>query len=392
MTRGDLDIVKAGLIERIREVCQRLLPDGREEGGQWVSFNPVEGDFVPGRLPALKIRMRGGVVGAWKDWRCGEKGDVIRLVAYLNRTDTAGALVWGRDFLGLRTMTRADRENMRHVEAARREVREKADQAARARKLAAAQQLFCPPGGDKPVGPALVPHGTFGLQADRGFAHEAQRLAERYFAARQVPLNEIPTLNPFTFRFSPATEWWRGASYSQQGGRRFKTAPGPLYPAVHSAMRNALGNVTACHITFLDPLKPAKAPVENAKLMFGEALGAVIEISTGPAQKPFWLWQAGDATAPVILAEGIETALAFAVAGVPARVWACGSLAGIGGAPVDQASVSYVLFARDNNAGNAQAQKQFQAALERLEATGKPIVVEASHVGDDFNDLAQGEE
>jgi hypothetical protein len=73
-------------------------------------------------------------------------------------------------------------------------------------------------------------------------------------------------------------------------------------------------------------------------------------------------------------------------------VWAGGSLAGVGGAPVDLDCVEWVLFARDNNDGNAQAQKQFSAALERLEASGKRVHVEASHVGDDFNDLAQGDE
>lgn len=373
--KGDLDIIKAGLIDRIHDLCQRLLPNGREEGGLWVSFDPVEQDEKPGRLPALKIRVRGGDIGAWKNWRSGTVGDVIKLVAYLERTDVSGALTWSRDFLGLRAMTREDRENMRRVEAERREQRD--DEAARhrARKLAAAQKL------------AMT---GFSFKADRTFAHEAQKHAERYFAARQVPLAAIPTLNPHSFMFSPATEWWKGAVWRNDGNRRIKVSPGPDYPAVHASMRNALGNVTGCHVTFLDPLRAAKAPVDAAKLMFGEALGAVIEISMGPNNSPFW-HDEGPAQ-PVVLAEGIETALSFAVAGVPARVWACGSLAGIGGAPVHLPCISWVMFARDNNDGNRTAQKQFSAVLEKLEASGKHIEVVASHVGDDFNDLAKGEE
>jgi len=373
---GDLDVIKTGLIDRMKDVCQALLPGGRAESGQWVSHNPVTNDFSHAN-PALKVRLRGGVVGAWKDWRCGDKGDALGLVAYILRTDTSGALVWGRDFLGLKAMSRADREAMKKAAAVNREKREKDDTAARARKLAGAQKLFL--------------QDSFSFQADRRFAHEAQRHAERYFTARQVPLASIPTLNPDSFQFAPATEWWKGATWKVAGGRRWKEKAGPSFPAVHSAMRGALGNITACHVTFLDPVKPGKAPVEPAKLMFGEALGAVIEISMGPANVPFW-HDDGTVAHPVVLAEGIETALAFAVAGVPARVWACGSLAGIGGAPVHLPSISYVVFARDNNAGNSQAQKQFAAALEKLEASGKTIVVEASHVGDDFNDLAQGED
>lgn len=375
--RGDLDIIKAGLIDRVSDLCQRLLPRGREEGGLWVAWDPVENDEKPGRLPALKIRIRGGDLGAWKNWRSGAKGDVIGLVAYVERTDTKGALVWARDFLGLRAMTREDRERMRVVEAERRQRRDEAADRARARKLAAAHGLFH--------------KNTFRYQVDRAFAHEAQRHAERYFEARNVPLAAIPTLNSSSFAFSPSTEWWRGAVWRNEGGRRFKEQEGPHFPAVHSAMRNALGNVTACHVTFLDPLKPAKAPVQPAKMMFGEALGAIVEISMGPNNVPFWM-DDGLRPQPVVLAEGIETALAFAVAGSPARVWACGSLAGIGGAPVQLPCISWVLFARDNNDGNRTAQKQFDAVLSKLEASGKQIVVEASHVGDDFNDLAQGEE
>lgn len=369
--KGDLDLIKAQLQDRIREVCQRLLPDGKDEGGQWVSFNPVEADYLPGRLPALKIRLRGGVVGAWKDWRCSKSGDVIKLVAYLEHTDTSGALVWARDFLGIRNMTRADREAMRKVEAKRKESREREDEQRRLKKLAAAGRLFSEK--TTPIG-AMTP---------------AEHHARAYFAARKVPLDQVPQLNPDTFRFAAATEWWNGAKWENQGGRKFKAAPGPSFPAIHSAMRAWNGEITCCHVTFLDPLKPKKAPVEPAKLMFGAALGSVIEISMGAGGVPFW--QAAE-PGPLVIAEGIETALSFAVAVPEARIWAGGSLAGIGAAPVHLPCVGWVLFARDNNVGNPQAQKQFDKALGQLEASGKHIVVEASHVGDDFNDLAQGEE
>ena len=73
-------------------------------------------------------------------------------------------------------------------------------------------------------------------------------------------------------------------------------------------------------------------------------------------------------------------------------MWAGGSLAGVMHAPAGLACVDWVLFARDNNAGNPQAQKQFEQALAGLESHGKRVVVKASHVGDDFNDLARGEE
>ena len=366
---GDLDIIKQELQGKIESVARALLPDGQRESGQWVSWNPVEND--KGKTPALKVRLTGGVAGAWKCWRCGESGDVIKLIAYVQRTDTAGALAWARDFLGIRAMSREDREKMRRAAAVEKAKREKDDRAARKGKWEAAQRLFY----DR----ALPCHS----------GSPAERHARAYFAGRAMPLEDVPNLNPDTFRFSSATEWWKGAQWKVEAGRRVKVRPGPEFPATHAAMRQWNGFVSACHVTFLDPAKPAKAPVDAPKLMLGEALGAVIEISMGPEGVPFWQ---AEVPHPVIVCEGIETGGPLAIAAPQARVWACGSLAGIGGAPIWLPCVSWALFARDNNAGNAQAQKQFDQALSRLESHGKRVVVEASHVGDDFNDLAQGEE
>ncbi len=380
---GDLDIIKAQLVDRVRELCQRLLPDGREEAGQWVSHNPVTGDR--GKTPALKVRLHGGVTGAWKDWRSGDAGDVLKLVAYLEGTDTRGALAWARDFLGLRAMSREERAALRKTAAAKKIEQDRDDSKRREHKLLTADRLYNAPAGERDTGPAYCPAGTFAF----GQGSQAERHARAYFAARKVPLDDIA--GRYAFRFSPATEWWKGATYKTDAatGRRHKAARGPLYPAVHSAMRIWNGVVTCCHVTFLDPTRPAKAPVAPAKLMFGEALGAVIEVARGPSGKAFWMTEEA---APLIIAEGIETALSFAVVVPEARIWAGGSLAGVAAAPVRLPCVDWILFARDNNAGNSQAQKQFERALESLEASGKRVVVEASHVGDDFNDLARGEE
>ncbi len=163
---------------------------------------------------------------------------------------------------------------------------------------------------------------------------------------------------------------------------------GPKFPAVHSAFRGPAGTVTACHVTFLDPLKPAKAPVEPPKLMRGEASGAVIEIAHGRTGRAFW--QTGIAS-DLILCEGIETGLSLAIAIPEARVWAGGSITNMGNAPVSLACIGRIFLARDNNEGNATAQQQLERVIDQLDRAGKPLVVMASHVGDDFNDLIKGE-
>lgn len=368
---GDLKEIREGLIGRAADVCRQLLPHGRMDGGQWCSANPrVAGDDR--KTPALKVRLSGGAVGAWTDWRNGRDGyagDIIGLVAYLNGTDVKGALAWARDFLGLKAMTREEREAMRFAAQARAKKQAEDADRARANKLLAAERKFS-------------------RAAPIGAGSPAETLARAYLAARRCPLEAVKTLNTLSFRFAAQSEWWKGAKWERGSHGHFKADDGPMFPALHSGMRQATGIVTACHCTFLDPVKPAKAPVEPAKLMLGEAKGAVIEIAMGPSRRPFWQADDGSASSPVSLVEGIETGMSIAgeISG-ESRVWACGSLSGFAGAPIWLGCVSEVVVWRDNNHGNAQAQKHFDAALEELERWNKRVSVLASHVGDDFNDL-----
>lgn len=374
--RNDLKDIKEALLQRIEDLCRQLLPRGRLEGGLWVTHNPLYHE--KGKTPTFKVRVRGGDPGAWRDWRSGDKGDVIGLVAHCLQTDIRGALAWSRGFLGWETMSLDERRLLRSRMVERSRQKEREDEKRRNFKLIKAHQLWMQGTESK-----LLPSVKFDE------FHSAEGHAINYFQLRNCPLQRIPNLAAGTFRFSLQTEWWKGAKWRSENGRRFKEQDGPTYPAIHSAMRNHIGILTACHVTFLDPIKPRKAPVDPAKLMFGFAKGSVIELAFGPEPKPFW---EAHEPHPVILTEGIETGLSIAMAVPEARIWACGSLSGIGSAPVDLRCVGTILFARDNNTGNSQAQKQFEQAMISLEESGKPVRVMASHVGDDFNDLANGED
>lgn len=384
MRVNDLPEIKIALQARIADLCRQLLPDGRLEGGQWVSHNP---QYVASARQdrTFKVRIAGGVAGAWIDWRTGDKGDVIGLIAFCSRSNTADALKWARDWLGISRMDPATRTRLKRDAETMRARAEDDDARIRARKIADAQALW----GEARPGNLLPTPDCDGPW------HGPEVHAINYFSARGCPLQEIANLAYGSFRFAADTEWWKGAKYERRTGRdgqpyHAKTLDGPRFPAIHSAMRNRTGALTACHVTWLDPIKPTKAGLAKAKLMRGIAQGAVIEIATGPEGVAFW--QAG-APHPLVIGEGIETvaSIGCAIDG-KARLWAAGSLAGIANAPVDLDCIGSIIFARDNNDGNAQAQRQFNQALEWLEASGRPVTVIASHVGDDFNDLAQGDE
>ncbi|MGL4490536.1 MAG: toprim domain-containing protein [Rhizobiaceae bacterium] len=363
--KRETEAIKTQLFMRMPDVAAKLLPRGKREGGLWVSRNPAGDD--PKKKPALKVRIQGGDLGAWSDWRSGDKGDVFRLIEHCLKCDFNAARRWAMDYCGMRGMSREERARMDREAQTYTEREAKKAEKDLQWKLQQAVKLW---------------NARADLTRSPWRDH-----ALAYFAGRNCALDQVPNIARETFRYSRATEWWNGATWKHVDGRRIKTAPGPEFPAVHSALRNRLGIITCCHVTFLDPLKPKKASVEPPKLMFGVALGSVIEVSTGPEGKPFWLAQEAH---PLIIAEGIETALSLAIAMPECRVWAGGSLAGVGAAPVDLDCISAIYFARDNNEGNPQAQQQFERANDQLAAHGKALTVMASIVGDDFNDLARG--
>ena len=69
-------------------VCERLLPDGVIERGEWVALNPTRNDRNPG---SFRINLESG---AWKDFATNDRGtDTISLWAYVRglRTQVAAA-------------------------------------------------------------------------------------------------------------------------------------------------------------------------------------------------------------------------------------------------------------------------------------------------------------
>lgn len=367
--RDDRDDIKDLLKSRIDSLCQVLLPDGKRMGRLWVAHNPITGDYS--QSPEFKVALNRDT-GAWIDWRSGEKGDVIGLICYCQACDFRQAMQWARDFLGLNQMSRSDRDQMsRQAEEQRRKAALDSEKQSLER-MRRAERLF---------------HTGF---AD-GAKSAAEALGRAYFAARQCPLDEISNRDYSTFRFASSTEYWKRAvtRFDAATRRVVRLKDGPRFPAIHTALRAPTGQVTAVHVTFLDPLKPNKAPLgnsETAKLMFGEAKGSMIRISHGPEGEPP---ETAIEAHPLILCEGIEDGLSLAGACPEARVWAAGSLSLMAHAPVWLDCVSAVIVARDNDWGKRQAEKQFESVIEALLKAGKPVATIASHIGKDFNDLAQ---
>lgn len=372
--RSEIQEIKQLLIDRIEDVARWLLPSGRRIGRTWKANNPVKDQ--PGQTPELNVYFS-GAIGSWKDYRSGDKGDVLGLVEYVHATDFAGAMNLARDFLGIRAMSAEERRNNQRRA---REQRVKDDAAAQKRE--AALRRTC--------------EKRFLDAFPFGAGTPAEIHARDYWkTARGIDIDAVPNLDRSSFRFAPAVEYWSLADWRRQDGRMVKVKPGPEFPAIICAMRGPMGNFIDHHVTFLDPLKADKATLpltdkgkpRSPRLMRCPNRGAVIRISHGPEGTPP---EQSTEPHPLVLAEGVETALSLALALPEARVWACGSINGIRTAPVSYPFASALFVAGENDWDKPQAQAQLNSALTELEASGKPLELMLSHVGSDFNNLLMG--
>jgi hypothetical protein len=94
----DFHAVNAAALASLPTLLARWLPDGRQEGDEYVARNPRRQDRHPG---SFKINLRRG---AWADFATGDRGgDVISLAAFLAGTSQGEAARELARMLGLET-------------------------------------------------------------------------------------------------------------------------------------------------------------------------------------------------------------------------------------------------------------------------------------------------
>ena len=360
-------MLQARVKAKNHELVRKLLPSAVIKGGY-----ATVSSSKPGSLGGSFVVWLGGTsAGAWKDFATGNKGDVLDLIAHaqfgysspMGKEARRDALAWARDYLGIAEMTPFELARVRNsvsADAAKAKDSE-AEKAERAVRRALQMWLDAKPDL----------RGT---------------VAERYLAGRGVAWREIPNLAT-DLRFTPKLEWWLGARRNAEGR---KLEPGPSFPALVSAMRDATGALRAVHCTFLDPNGVGKAPVPKPKLMWPATRDLVIRIANGETGLAPEEAAVAGARGTVVLCEGIEDGLSVASARPDLRVWACGSLAGLAGAPVLPCVAAFIVAA-DNDWSSGQAMAGLEKAVETLRQRGVPGAVARSPTGKDFNDaLAAG--
>jgi hypothetical protein len=225
-------------------VCRRYLSRGRRSGRYWIAGDAMN---TPGR--SLYVRLQGpdygpGAAGKWTDAATGEHGDLLDLIARNRDLHRLGDTIdEARCFLAL------------------------------PRPAANSSRAPSAPGGSPEAARRLFYAGRLVPGTP----------AEAYLRARGITVSlDWPAL-----RYHPSV-------YCRQA----EDAPLELWPALLAAITDLSGTITGILRTWLDPLRPVKAPIADPRRALGHLLGNGVRF--------------GDRSSDILAAgEGVETMLAL---------------------------------------------------------------------------------
>jgi hypothetical protein len=309
------DLARA-LARNAEAVCRYYLPAGHRAGRYWI-VGDVHGS--PGR--SLYVRLKGpaqgkGTAGKWTDAATSEHGDLIDLIALnCGHRHLGDTLDEARRFLALpRRESPSDPDSTAALPGSRK----------------AARRLFA---ASKPI---------------------AGTLAERYLQARGI----MDIRAESWLRFHPRC-WYRPSRDDPPGTPQ-------SFPALIAAVTDGAGTITGVHRTWLDPAKPAKAPIATPRRAMGDLLGSGVRFGMA---------------APIMLAgEGIETVLSLRTAVPWMPMIACLSSSHLAAVTLPD-GLRRLYVARDCDPAGKRA---VQRLCERAAAAGIGMII-LDPLSEDFN-------
>lgn len=374
MTTAPIDFaeIKEKLLDSILALAKELAPGGKVAGKYWISKNPTRHDEHAGSFWVL---LSGPATGAWRDEATGEQGDVIDLVAYCKGLDKSDTRTWCLRWLGLSAgpLPKPDKAELERRAKQRDDVRrreEREEEKRRQKNRLSAFKLWL---DAQKLSPA-----TF-----------AGSIVDRYLKGRGIDLVsgliEARRELPGALRFFPMHD--------------YHTADGEVleFPCMIALMTGPDGKPRGVHRTWLAADGGGKAELPEPKINKARKIwpagwqGGVIRIAKGAGNHtPEEAGRRGIA-APLIITEGIEDALAVALALPDRRVWAAVTLGNIGQVPV-LPCVSKITVAADNDWNKKEAERALREGLAQLRKSGLPVKeARAPARFKDMNDLLKGE-
>jgi Toprim domain len=244
------------LAREAEAVCRHYLSNGHRSGRYWIAGDAQN---TPGR--SLYVRLCGpdygpGAAGKWTDAASAEYGDLLDLIAR-NR--------------GLRSLGEAIDEACRFL--------------ALPRPAHAIESR---------------PRTGSGAQPARGSPEAARRLFRAGRPITGTPAENYLRARGITGRIDwPALRYHPAVYYRETNPAAAKAegAPRQIVPALLAAVTRLDGSITGILRTWLDPRRPAKAPVADPRRALGHLLGGGVRF--------------GEASDILAAGEGVETMLAL---------------------------------------------------------------------------------
>lgn len=326
----------------VKGICEKLLPNGRDDGGYW-TVGSVLGE--PGQ--SLKVNLKGAARGYWNDFAAGGGGTIIDLVAQVQFRGNAGdAAEWLRRWLGIDDL---DPDAMAKSKAQAKANAEKADadaakQAEQNRRRA--QNLYL---SASPATGSIV---------------------ETYLKSRALDFTAAGLELPGVLRFHAEV-------YCGETGSKL--------PAMLASINALDGRYLGTHRTWLQPNGSGKATLVEAKKSYGKFGGGFIPLWKGKHRCSMKELPPGTR---IYVSEGIEDGLSVALTRPDERVIAGVSLSNIGRLELPEHCPIYLLGQRDEK---LQALEAFERAVARLQEKGHAVFLVYPPKGyKDYNDVLRG--
>lgn len=358
--RLSIAAIKMRLLERIGEVVARLVPRATRHHGYWQGPNPTRAKDGKSSFTVWRN-------GAWKEFDSGEKGDIIDLIAYSRRCERADAIVWAKDFLGIRDMPPEERARLDRLAAEKIEQQRKAAAADAERKRKRAFEIWLRAGGIRPDGPVTryLRHWRIDLSAVSGLTGD---------------LREAPALDYFGPRPAAAEPRWRYHGPALVAPIRHLKDPG-------------FGAIMGVQALFVQEDSDKLAPLPAPKCMIGAKKGGAVWISNGPSgltpPQRLERWRATGEQEDLLVTEGVKTGLAGALVLAELRCWALLDLGNIGAVPF-LPWVRRLVVAIENDIKPA-ALEQREKTLDALRDRGFEVLELVPPVGSDLADTLRGD-
>lgn len=344
-----IDELKEMAHGQTRQLCQHLLPNGRENTGYWETSNIT--DQHTGSY-SLKVNLTGANRGLWTDFGAAKGspdrgGNMIQLVAMVKFNGRIGdACSWLRSWLGLDHLDpgRLATEKAKASRAAAANAVAAEERAGLNRRKAHGMWLSAVPIPDTP--------------------------AEKYLCSRGLDFRKAGLNAPAVLRFHPEI---------------YCTETRSKLPAMVAAINDLAGAHLGTHRTWIQPNGSGKAALVEAKKSIGKYQGGFIHLWKGEHRCHL---RDLPPTAPVVVSEGIEDGLSAVLAKPSIRCIAGISLSNIGSLELPPQCPVHLLRQRDTK---ERAIDAFEGAVARLQERGYNVFLIDPPVGvKDYNDALMG--